>query len=321
MDQLKYSFVIPCYRSENTIGRVVEEIHETAAREQIEEYEIILVNDCSPDNVWEKILSLTESDRRVKGICLSRNFGQHAALLAGYSHVTGDVIVSVDDDGQAPLDELGKLIAEMDKGFDVVYSYNNDQEKRSLFRKFGTYMSTQMCRWFLDAPKDFKGNSFYIMRRFVADEMVKYDNAYPFLAGLILRTTKKIGYVCTGFRERMSGSSGYSFRKLFSLWLNGFTAFSVKPLEVGAWVGALFAAFGFIGGIVTIINKLVNPDVLMGWSSMFCLLLFVGGVILIMLGLIGEYIGRIYICINKSPQYVIRTEAGFDREYCEQEQV
>ncbi len=304
---MKYSFVIPCYGSERTIEDVVIELIKEIEKEQLEKYEIILVNDCSPDHVWDVIQSLATKFHFVHGVNLSRNFGQHAALLAGYGRCSGDIVISLDDDGQAPIDELYKLLEELNNDKDVVYAYY-EEIKQNMFRRFGTMIATQMSKILLGAPDDFKGSSFYVAKKFVVDEMLRYDNAYPYLLGLVLRTTRRIGYVKTTHRKRVDGSSGYSFRKLFALWLNGFTAFSVKPLEIGAWLGIFFAAVGFIGVILTFINKIVHPQVIAGWSSLVSVILIIGGIILLMLGLIGEYIGRIYICINKAPQFVIREE-------------
>jgi undecaprenyl-phosphate 4-deoxy-4-formamido-L-arabinose transferase len=266
-----------------------------------------MVNDCSPDDVWNTIKNLAAKHKCIIGINLAKNFGQHAALMAGYARCSGDVVVSLDDDGQAPIDELYKLIEELDRGYDVVYAYYNEI-KQSRFRKFGTKIATDMSRALLGAPKGFKGSSFYIARKFIIDEIIKYDNAYPYLLGLILRTTRKISYVSTTQREREVGKSGYTVRSLLYLWMNGFTAFSVKPLEVSVWVGIIFAVLGVIGAVITIIHKICNPGVLVGWSSLVSINLIIGGVVLLILGMIGEYIGRIYICINKAPQYVVREE-------------
>ena len=304
---MRYSFVIPCYRSENTIETVVRELKEKLYKEKISDYEIILVNDCSPDNVWEKIKSLVNSDKHIRAINMSKNFGQHAALLAGYTRTTGDYVVSLDDDGQAPIDELDKLINKINEGYDVVYAYY-EKIKQKVYRRAGTWIAEKMAHVMLDAPKDFKGSSFYIASRLVIDEIVKYNNPYPYLLGLTLQVTKKIGYVQVKHRKRLEGTSGYSFKALVSLWLNGFTAFSVKPLEFGSFVGFVLAFLGFLGGVVTVIRKIINPSIVAGWSSMICVMLFLGGTIMLMLGLIGEYIGRIYICINHAPQYVIREE-------------
>ena len=144
------------------------------------------------------------------------------------------------------------------------------------------------------------------MKRFVVDEIIKYDHSYTYIAGLVLRATRNIGYVPIEQRERYEGKSGYSLKGLISLWLNGFTAFSVKPLEIGSFLGGFFAFVGFVVAIVTIIRKIIIPDIQAGWSSIISTILIIGGFIMLMLGLIGEYIGRIYICINNAPQFVIK---------------
>lgn len=299
------SFVIPCYRSEKTVKTVVDEIITTLKTRQINEYEIILVNDCSPDNVWPVISNLSENNNKIKGISLAKNFGQHSALLAGYAYCTGDYIVSLDDDGQAPLESLFQLIDKLEEGYDVVYAYYNEI-KQTAFRRFGTFIAKKMEEVMLGVPKDFKGSSFYIARRFIVEEMVKYNNPFPFLFGLVYRTTHNIACIPTNHRKRLIGKSGYSFSKLFSLWINSFTAFSVKPLRLSALLGSITAFLGFVYAIITLIHKITHPEILVGYSSMMCVLLFIGGMIMMMLGLVGEYIGRIYICINNSPQYVIK---------------
>ena len=136
--------------------------------------------------------------------------------------------------------------------------------------------------------------------------MIRYDNPYPYLAGLQVRATRRLKNVDIPHHEREFGKSGYSFHKLVSLWLNGFTAFSVKPLRLATLIGGLVSSAGFLYMIFIIIKKIQHPDMAMGYSSMMCVMLFIGGMLMLMLGLIGEYIGRIYICLNKSPQYVIR---------------
>lgn len=305
----KYSFVIPCYRSENTLPKVVAEIKSEMSHRKGDTYEIVMVNDCSPDNVWSVIKKLVaEEDNRI-GINLARNFGQHSALLAGYARCSGDFVVSLDDDGQTPLDSLGELIAKIEEGYDVVYAYYR-VIKQTAFRKFGTWMAKRMAEIMLHEPKDVKGSSFFIARKYIIDEIVKYKNAFPYMGGLILRTTRNIASVPTNHRKRLEGVSGYSPFKLLSLWINGFTAFSVKPLEFSAFLGFILALAGFIYAIVTIVRRVSGITQVEGWSTIISLLLIIGGMILIMLGLIGEYIGRIYISINNSPQYVIKEMVG-----------
>ena len=150
------------------------------------------------------------------------------------------------------------------------------------------------------------GSSYFAMRRFVMNEITRYGHPYPYVGGLVYRTTRNIAYVTVNHRSRVCGHSGYNLKSLFHHWLNGFTAFSVKPLEFGAYIGFGFAIVGFVVALITIVMKLVQPGRQAGWSSIISAILIIGGLIMTMLGLIGEYIGRIYICINSAPQYVIR---------------
>lgn len=307
-DKKKLSFVIPCYRSQNTVMKVVEEIEKTVAtRENEFDYEIILVNDGSPDHVWDVIEQNAKKDKHIVGINLAKNFGQHAALLAGYNHCTGDYIVSLDDDGQTPADEVFSLVDELEKGYDVVYAFYGEIHQNA-FRRWGHRFAKKMSDYMFDIKGDDReGSSYFVMRRFVVEEIIRYKHAYPYIGGLLLRTTRNVSVVKVKHRNRIEGTSGYNLKSLFSLWLNGFTAFSVKPLELGAYMGFFLSGFGFLYAIVTIIRKLfISPEMMAGWSSLVSIILIIGGMILIMLGLIGEYVGRIYICINNSPQYVIK---------------
>lgn len=308
------SFVIPCYRSENTITGVVEEII-TRCGEHRDEYdlEIILVCDCSPDNVWQVIKGLADKYSFVRGILFARNFGQHAALLAGYGESRGDIVITCDDDGQSPLESAFDLAKKVSEGYDVVYG-QYPSEKRSFFRGFGSELNSKMSEWLLDKPKGIKCTSFYAMNRMVADEMTRYDNAYPYLEGLIMRTTRTMANIPVAHRERREGRSGYTLKKLIGLMMNGFTAFSVVPLRMADVAGVICAFIGFVFAIYTVINKFIHPDVPIGYSSVMAVLLLVGGIIMVILGLIGEYIGRIYICINKSPQYVVREKINTDKD-------
>ena len=301
----KYSFVIPCYRSENTISTVVSEIKEEMSKRPEDTFEVIMVNDCSPDNVWNVIQSLVRSNDNFIGINLAKNFGQHSALMAGYNHCSGDYVVSLDDDGQTPLDSLGDLISKIEEGYDVVYAYY-PVIKQTAFRRFGTWMAKKMAESMLHEPKDVHGSSFFIARRYIMDEIVKYKNSFPYLGGLILRTTRNIASIPTNHRKRLEGKSNYTPLKLLSHWVNGFTAFSVKPLEFSAFLGTIMAIVGFIYAIVIVVRRVMGITGIEGWSTIIALILIIGGMILIMLGMIGEYIGRIYISINNSPQYVVK---------------
>ena len=302
---MKLSFVIPCYRSEKTIGTVVQEIRDTIATRPGTDYEIVLVNDCSPDNVWQVIKQLAAEDCHIKGICLAKNFGQHSALMAGYGQTTGDYIVSLDDDGQTPANECFKLVDKLEDGFDVVYACHVKSTQR-VFRRFGSFINRKMAESLIGQPQNLRASSFFIARKFVIDQITQYQNSFPYIGGLIFRTTKKIGSVEIQHRKRILGESNYTLMSLLSLWINGFTAFSVKPLRLATYIGVLCAFLGLGSGIYIVIQKIMMPEMLMGYASIMSTLFFLGGMVMLILGLIGEYIGRIYICINQSPQYVIR---------------
>lgn len=299
------SFVIPCYQSARTLQGVVAEIRTAMEKLADCQYEIVLVNDCSPDDTFSVIRELCRTDERIKGINLAKNFGQHAALMAGFRFVRGDVVVCLDDDGQTPADEVGKLLQAIEDGADVVYA-KYAHKQHSWFRNFGSHINELMTRIMLGKPKALYLSSYFAARRFVIEDVKRYENAYPYVIGLVLRTTKRIVNVEVTHREREIGTSGYTFGKLLGLWINGFTAFSVKPLRMATGAGAVFALLGFLYIIYTVIKKFVNPAVPVGFSTLISAIMVIGGMLMLMLGLVGEYIGRIYMCMNRSPQYVIR---------------
>ncbi len=302
---MKISFVIPCYNSQKTILEVIKEITDVMQTNYEFTFEIILISDNSPDDVFNVIKEESRNKFHIKGIELAKNFGQHAALIAGYNHSTGDIVVSLDDDGQTPANEVFKLIDKLNEGYDVVYASYRDK-RHNYFRNLGSKLNDLMAECLISKPKNLKVSSFFCAKKFVIDEMKKYDKAYPYLLGLVLRTTQNVCDVDVIHRERFAGKSNYSIKKLVGLWLNGFTAFSIKPLRIATFFGIITAFSGFVFGLYTIINKVLHPQILAGYSSTMAAILFIGGMIMLMLGLLGEYIGRIYICINNSPQYVIR---------------
>ncbi len=299
----KISFVIPCYNSSKTLGGVVSEI-ELTMQNLSYQYEIILVNDSSPDDTLQTIKNLAKKDN-VIGIDLAKNFGQHAALMAGFHFATGDIVVCMDDDGQTPANEVNSLISKIKEGYDVVYA-KYPSKKHSGFRNFGSKINAKMAEVMIHKPKNLSVTSYFAMKKFVMLEMIKYENCYPYVIGLVLRTTKNICNVEINHRERQSGKSGYTLGKLISLWVNGFTSFSVKPLRIATFLGILssFCGFGYL--IFIILNYFINKSAPLGYSSIMIVMLILGGLILIVLGLIGEYVGRIYMCNNAAPQYVVR---------------
>lgn len=305
------SFVIPCYRSEATLPGVIREIQDTMEKMTDYSFEIVLVNDCSPDGTFSVIRQLCQENDNIVGIDLARNFGQHSALMAGFHYVKGDVIVCLDDDGQTPADEVDRLLAGITGGADVVYA-RYGKKHHSGFRNWGSHVNELMTRVMLGKPKDLYLSSYFAAKKFVVEEMLRYEYAYPYVIGLVLRTTKNIINVDVEHRDRQAGVSGYTIGKLFNLWFNGFTAFSVKPLRIATVTGAGCALVGFAYGIYTIIKKIfINPpDLVTGFSALMSVLVFMGGMMMLMLGLVGEYMGRMYISMNNSPQFVIRECVG-----------
>ena len=312
----KISFVIPCYGSEHTLKDVVNEIENTVEEENQKckrwDYEIILVNDYSPDNVWNVIENLCECNSRIKGIKLAKNFGQHSALMAGYNCSTGDYVITLDDDGQTPANQAFRLINKLEEGYDVVYGYYPERKDNGC-RKMGTALNNFMSEKIIGKPKDVHLTSYFVARKLVIDEIIKYRNPYPYIWGLVVRTTKNIANVEIDHKARKDGASGYTLGKLINLWLNGFTAFSVKPLRIASIVGMGSAVLGAFLLIYTIVMKFVDPNMVAGYTSLMSVILFVCGMIMIMLGLIGEYVGRIYICLNESPQFVIRETLNVEK--------
>ena len=299
------SFVIPCYRSAKTVGAVTREIGETMAAMPQYDYEIVLVNDCSPDDTWEVIRGLAANDKHIAAVDLAKNFGQHAALMCGMRHSRGDFVVCLDDDGQTPADEAGKLLEKLEEGYDVVYASYEDK-RESGFRKFGSGVNRRMTEIMLGKPKELELNSYFAARRFLVDEMLRYEHGYPYVMGLVLRSTKRICNVPVHHRAREEGRSGYTLAKLLSLWMNGFTSFSVKPLRIATYSGAFLALVGFLYAIVVLIRRFTVNAAPLGWTTTTILILIIGGLNLLLLGLVGEYVGRVFMCVNASPQYVER---------------
>lgn len=310
----KISFVIPCYNSEKYVSNTVEKL-EQVIEKQLKEYEteVILVNDGSKDNTFRTIEQIASKNNHVTAIDFTRNFGQHSAIMAGLNQSNGDIIICLDDDGQTPPEEVTKLIDALDENTDVVYA-KYEEKKHNTFRNFGSIVNSMMAQVLLNKPKDLYISSFFAMRSYIKDEIITYRNPYPYMEGLVLRATNKIKNVTVNHKEREVGKSQYTIKKLFSLWVNGFTNFSVKPLRIAIFFSVLFIVIGIIATIALVINKIMNPAVPMGWTSMIILLLIIGAVITFILGLIGEYVGRIYISINNNPQYVIRKVVKNEKE-------
>ena len=299
------SIVIPVHNGEQTItDLVVQLISSLQPRYAIE---IVLVNDASADRSEEACISLF---RRfpdiVKFYSLAKNVGEHNAVIAGLNQAQGDSMVIMDDDFQNPISEVVKLI---DYAFehddDVVYTYYLTK-RHGFLRNLESRLHNGLANALLKKPKALYLSSFKWLNRFLADEIIKYDLPFPHIDGLILRTTEKIGRIEVEHHLRQAGESGYTLRKLIRVWLNSFTAFSILPLRISLVVGLIFSMAGFLLGVITIIEKISNPHLPMGYTLIIVFLALFFGVLLISLGVTGEYIGRIYLAQSKKPPFTIR---------------
>lgn len=306
------SIIIPVYNSENTIELVINQIIEVLANKI--KYEIILVNDGSKDNSYQKCIKLANQYNFLKFINLSKNFGQHNAIIAGLRFASGQLILFMDDDLQTPPVEIWKLIDKLNEGYDVVYA-NYIEKYHNKLQNLGSLINDKMLCLFLKKPPSLKITSFFIIRRFLADEIIKYEGPFPYLGGLILRATNNIGIVTVQHSKRLYGKSNYSFFKLINLWLNGFTNFSIKPLRISFFLGLFFSIISFLFSIALVIRKLIDTNVYLGWTSLIVAILFFSGIQLILVGLVGEYVGRVFLSINKQPQYVIKEKYNINNNF------
>lgn len=310
----KYSFVIPCYGSENTIEHVTEEIAAKVAERPEIDYEIICVNDCSPDAVWSVLMHLHERNPRIKLLNLSKNMNRPGAVMAGLNHASGDVVIMMDDDGQCPMDHLWDLVEPLSNDFDIAMA-KYPKKKQSKFKDFGTWMNKKMTQIVLKRPANLEFSNFVAMKKYIVKELIRYQHPFPYMTGLLLQTTKYMANVEMEERSRICGRTTFTFMKMLRMWMDGLTAFSILPLRLATYSGMVIAGCGFIFGLMIIIRKLISPESIdQGYSSIIVALFVFSGLIMLLLGMLGEYIGRIYICINHSPQFLVRDAVGFEAE-------
>lgn len=300
----KVSIVIPCYNSERTIGKVVSMCMDEF--EKMDDYscEFVLVNDCSKDNTYGEIKKLGEKYHNVIGINLLRNFGQHNALMAALNFTSGDYVLGMDDDMQTHPSQIYKLIKKMEEGFDLVYGVY-PKRKNSFLKNITSKLNEVSSRILLGRPKNIVSSNYWIISKKIRDEVVKYDSFNPYIDGVFYRTTHNIGNVEIEHFKREVGSSNYTLKKLIKLWL-AYWSYSVIPLRISSILGGVFAVCGFIAAIIVMIYKIVDPSVTVGWSSIICIVVVFSGLILMVLGIIGEYLGKMIMILTKTPQYIIR---------------
>lgn len=301
-----YSVIIPCYNSSQTIEHVVSMTRDEMVRLGRGNVEFVLVNDCSPDGgaTLAVLKEMAAQYPDVKVVSLAKNSGQHNALMAALRFVKGEVIIGMDDDGQTHPSQLGTMFETFDQGYDLVYGYY-PHKKHSFLRNLGSRFNDFTVNAMIQKPKDVRTSSYFIVRRFVRDYAVQYTGPYTYLLGLFMRCTKNIASVPIQHFEREVGESNYTLKSLIGLW-SDIIGFSVIPLRVASFTGFFFAAVGIIFAIAIVIRKFVDPTLSMGWPSLMCAITFFFGLTFLFLGMIGEYVGRLFLSMNKEPQYVIR---------------
>jgi polyisoprenyl-phosphate glycosyltransferase len=310
----KLSIVVPVYRIATILPQLVAQIHEEMRAEGLDgRFELLLVNDCSPDNSWQVIRTLAETNSFVKGITLRRNAGQHNSIMAGLHHARGEYIVLMDDDLQHPPSAIADILRALSSGYDVCYT-NYLNRQHAAWKKLGSQFNDWMATLLLGKPKGLYLSSFKGMHREIAQEIIRYDGPYTYLDGLILDVTRSITTVDIEHQERYEGKSNYTFGKLLSLWMKMATSFSVFPLRFAAYAGFALSAISMIMIMVVMAQKLRHPEWPSGWASLIATILFIGGIQTLCIGMIGEYLGRAYLKLNRKPQFVIGSTTWTTRD-------
>ncbi len=314
----KLTVLVPVYNSEATLGRLVDVVVETLGS-RYEQLEIVLVNDGSKDGSHREALAACRRHSEiVKYVRLARNFGEHNAVMCGLHHVTGDCVAIIDDDFQNPVIEISVLVDKLAEGYDVVYSYYAEK-RHDWFRNLGSRFNGLVATMLLPVPRGLYLSSFKVMSSFLVGIVTDYQGPYPYLDGLILRSTDAIASVEVRHAERAEGRSGYTLRRLLHLWLNMFTGFSVHPLRIASLIGAVMALVGLLmaaffvtswmfGGILS--DRPIPP----GWASLIVSITLFAGIQLLVLGVFGEYLGRSFLTQNRTPQFIVRETFGVGQE-------
>lgn len=306
------SIVIPCYYSEKSIRKVVKLVIEEFDKNEGYECEFVLVNDGSKDGTFEEIKKLGAEHPNVCGVNLMRNFGQHNALMASLQYANGDYVLGMDDDLQTHPSQIFKLIHKIEEGYDLVYG-TYPVKKNSSLKNLTSKLNEVSSRIMLNRPKEIVSSNFWIITKAVKEEVKKYDSFNPYIDGIFYRVTHNIGNVEVEHFKREFGSSNYTLKKLMNLWL-AYWNFSVIPLRVSFFLGMFSALAGVLIAIAVVINKIIYPDITVGWSSTLCVMTLFFGLVLMVLGIIGEYLGKIILILNNTPQYIVRETINSNRD-------
>ena len=304
---IELSVVIPVFNGAKTIESLVDKVQEHLQGEVLrgEDLEIILVNDGSADDSEAVCEQIARSRRGVKFISLRRNFGEHNAVMCGLNYAAGSYAVIIDDDFQNPPSEIGKLLEKAREGYDAVYSQYKIKQ-HSAYRNLLSWVNDRMATLLLSKPANLYLSSFKIIRLEVVEEIIKYRGPFPYIDGLLLRTTRNIGTVITEHHKRRDGKSTYTLRKLVRLHFNMFFNFSMMPLRALTALGICSFVLGVLLSLVVIIEKLENSTIPLGWASTMVAILILSGLQMVFLGMIGEFLGKNYLDQNGTPQWVVK---------------
>jgi undecaprenyl-phosphate 4-deoxy-4-formamido-L-arabinose transferase len=307
------SIVIPVYRSMAVLPELIAQLRQVLDNSSYHNrFEVVLANDCSPDQSWKVIKELSQQHSFVRGISLRKNVGQHNATMAGLSIARGKIIIIMDDDLQHPPAAILRLAQQIEDGFDVCYTRYRER-KHVAWKRWGSRFNNWVATLMLKKPANLYLSSFKAMKREIATTILRYDGPYTYIDGLIVGATNSVTAIDIDHQERFSGEGNYNLRKSLSLWLKMATGSSIYPLRLATIAGFCLAAASFVFFLYVIIEWLLNPNVQPGWTSVIATVLFIGGVQTFCMGVIGEYIGRIYLRLNNTPQFVIG-QTTFDDE-------
>lgn len=302
------SVVIPVYKSEKCIPELTKQISDAL---KDFDWELILVNDCSPDNSWTEIKKVAAENNNITGINLRKNGGQDLAILAGLNHAKGKWIVIMDDDLQHSPYDIPKLYTQAQKGFDVVYA-DFKQKKQKLWKNLGSWLNGKVSEITLGKPKGIYLSPFKIISGSVVKEMCKLNNLFPYIDGLIFQVTKNITQINIEHHKREYGKSNFTLVKSMQVFFRMMFGFSTFPLNFATYIGFFSSTMGFVLAIYFLVKFLLGLEPLTGWTSLIMVILILGGLILLALGIIGKYIGQMYLTINNSPKYIVKETVGYE---------
>ena len=298
------SIVVPVYNGANSVGQLVTALEGLEVSGGLE---IVLVVDGSPDNSLVVCRGLLDTCKvPLTVVDLARNFGEHNAVMAGLHHVRGRHVITMDDDLQNPPSEVLKLLGHAQAtGADVTYTYYRSKE-HATWRNWGSQFTNWVADHLLDKPKGLYLSSFRCMSRFLVGQILTYAGPFAYIDGLILQVTQRIERVEVLHLPRAEGRSNYTMRRLVRLWMNMFVNFSVMPLRISTVTGMSLSVLGGIAAIFVVIEAAVMGSTPRGWGSIMAAVLLLSGVQLMILGIVGEYLGRLFLTANHKPQFVVR---------------